>query len=578
MNGASAIVKSLERVGVEYTFGIPGSQSLELMDSFLDSSIRNILVTNELSAAFMADGYSRATGKVGVCIAIPGPGLTNMLTGLAEAYVDSSAIVVLVVGFGESDKVFHIHQIEQLEVVRPIVKHIIKIDNVAGITRDICKAFYLAQEGEPGPVVVEIPKGLLNKKIEYKEDYEIRHEQEGRDKDRDKIKQIAEMLFNANLCGIYAGCGASSASHQIKQLAEMLSLPVATTISGKGVFPEDHELSVGFGFGPTGSRLSEDIFKKCDVVLALGCKFSEMATGGWGMDVPDNLIHIDKNKNVLNKNYPAKISLCKDVKIALEDILIILGDTKRKRNAELIEKIKRGKIGHLKNMERVKSNNGIHPTQLFYQLRRLIDRDTVLVTDCGNHQLWAISDFLVFEPRTFITPSDYQAMGFGIPAAIGAKLGCADRRVICICGDGGFLISGFELLTAVREKINLSVIIFNDGALGLIKGLQKRIYGRVTSVDFVSPDYENLAKALHIGYLEIKTDAELITVLKQLTSEERAVLVNIKIKYDELPKYIRGIEKTVLRKLALRQKIKLISKRMRRTFFLNKSLKNREYA
>ena len=578
ITGARAIVKSLEKIGIEYTFGIPGSQNLELIDSFLNSSIRNILVTNELSAAFMADGYSRVTGKTGVCLAIPGPGLTNMITGLAEAFVDSSPLVVLVIGLGKSNKVFQIHQIEQLEVVRPIVKDVIKIDNAEEIRKGIYKAFYLAQEGEPGPVVVEIPKKLLNKNTEYQEGDATRSEKEADNEDAVKIKQIAEMLLKANLCGIYAGAGAFSASSQIRQLAEIFSMPVSTTVSGKGAFPEDHELSLGFGFGPSGSKLAENIFKKCDVILSLGCKFSEMATGGWGTQISGKLIHIDKNKYVFNKHYSAKIFLCKDVKIVLEKILRILGDTKKKRNTELIEKIRKGKAEYLKSIETAHFSDGIHPAQFFYQLRKLVDRETILVTDCGNHQLWAISDFVVFEPRTFITPSDYQAMGFSIPAAIGAKIGCPDRRVICVCGDGGFLMSGFELLTAVREKINLSVIVFNDGALGLIKGLQKRIYGRTTLVDFVSPDYENIAKALNIGYLEINTGEELITALKQMTSEERVILVNIKIKYNELPKYIKGVEKTVLRNLTLSQKINLISKRVRRLLmthsFKNQRLKN----
>ena len=560
ITGAKAIVKSLEKIGLEYTFGMPGSQNLELFDSLLDSSIQNILVTNELSAAFMADGYSRATGKVGVCIAIPGPGLTNMITGIAEAYIDSSPIVVLVIGFGDVNKVFHIHEIRQLEVVRPVVKEIVKIDNLGEIPKDIYNAFYLAQEGEPGPVVVEIPKEILNKKVEYQEYYKIRQEKEEYAENKSKIKQIAQMLVNAKFCGIYAGKGAFSASGQIKELAEMFSLPVATTISGKGVIPEDHELSVGFGFGPSGSKLAENIFKKCDVVLALGCKFSEMATGSWGMKVPYNLIHIDKNNDVFNKNYPAKISLCTDVKDVLQELLELLRGVKRKKSVELIERIKIEKRRYFENVERIKSHDGIYPARLFYQLRKLIDRDTILTTDCGNHQLWAISDFMTFQPRAFITPSDYQAMGFGLPAAIGAKLGCPDREVICVCGDGGWLISGFEVLTALNEKLKLALIIFNDSALGLIKGLQSRIYGRTTSVDFISPDYKNLAKGLNIDYIEIKSDKELINGLKEMRSKERVVLVNVKIKYNRLPRYIRGVEKSAWRRFTLRQKLSLIRK------------------
>ncbi len=565
MTAAKAIVKSLHRLGVEYAFGMPGAQNLELFDAFLDSGIKNILVTNELSAAFMADGYSRVTGKPGVCVVIPGPGLTNMITGLAEAYLDSSSLVVLVVGFGSPEHDFHIHQIRQLEAVKPVVKQTLVIDDAGRVQEGIYNAFSLAQRGEPGPVVVQISKELLNKKAEYKESYKDIGER--LEDDKDKIREITEMIKGAGLCGIYAGGGAFAAAEELKELAEAFSMPVSTTVSGRGVLPEDHPLCLGFGFGPSGTRLAEDIFKKCDLILALGCKFSEMSTGSWGLEMAENLIHIDKNSDVLNKNYPAKISLCKDVRTALQELLGQLKDVKREENAQLLDKISQEKQKNINGLEKEMPDGGwVRPRSLFAELRSRMPRDAILVTDCGNHQLFAISDFLVFKERTFVTPCDYQAMGFGLPAAIGAKIGCRDKKVVCVCGDGGFLVSGFEILTAVRERLDLAVIVFNDGSLGLIKALQEGLYGRTTCVDFPPLDYGNLSKALGIDYVEINSTAALTEKLPQALSKKGVVLIDLKVQYDCLPDYVKGVQKALFKRLTLSEKLDLISKQAQKFF------------
>jgi len=565
--GARAVVRSLEKMGTEYTFGMPGAQNLELFDALVDSNIKNILVTNELFAAFMAEGYSQATGRVGVCLAIPGPGLTNMATGLAEAYLDSCALVVLVAGLDEPDKEFYIHQIRQLEVVGPIVKAVFKIEDTGEIPSKIYDAFDLAQQGEPGPVVVEINKRLFKRRVEFQKNYNVQYEEDGAG-DKDKIKQITEVLINADSCGIYAGGGALSAGPQIKQLAEMFSMPVATTISGRGVIPEDHPLSVGFGFGPSGSKLAEDIFKQCDVILALGCKFSEMSTGSWGMDMPDNLVHIDANEEVFNKNYPSKITLRQDIKTALEQILELVEGVKKRKNSRLMDEIRKYREGHSGLPVGIGRQEPVSPSRFFHQLRKTLDRDAILVTDCGNHQLWAISDFMVFEPGTFITPADYQAMGFGIPAAIGAKIGRPDKKVICVCGDGGFLISGFEVLTAIREKLDLVVVVFNDGALGLIKNLQERFYLRSSSVDLTAPDYGMLAKSLGMDYARIDTEEGLADILKEALAKKGVVLVDVKVSYDQLAEYIKGMERIVWGRLPLSKKagsvIKMINRKLLR--------------
>ena len=563
ITGAGSVVKCLEHAGVKTVFGMPGAHLLELIDSLIDSPIRSILTTSEQAAVFMADGYARATGTVGVCIAIPGPGLTNMITGLAESLVDSSPLVIFVVGIEKSRMAFHLHEIDQLAIVKPVVKKIITIAKGIEIPNSVANAFYCAEEGEPGPVVVEIPRRLLREETEYLPCLKV-FNKDACKTTHDAIVQITDLLTQARLCGIYAGKGALAASHQVIQIAKMLSAPVATTISGKGVIPEDHELSVGFGFGPSGSPVAEKIFSRCDVVLALGCKFSEMSTGKWFMKIPPTLIHIDKNSSVFNKNYPAAFTLCDDVGHAVEQLMQSLKETKREKNLDLIKTIDKEKNKSIEKKLIKSSKNGVHPSQFFFHLRKTVSRDTVMVTDCGNHQLWAISDWPVFAPRTFISPSDYQAMGFGVPAAIGAGIGCKDRRIVCICGDGGFLMSGFEMLTAVRENLRLAVIIFNDQALGLIKIMQKKIFGRTALVDFESPDYRSLAQAIKADYIEINSEEELRDGLQKMEVIQKTVLVNVKVEYKEWPRYVAGVAQASWEKLSLSEKLKLINNRAKR--------------
>ncbi|MEW6102071.1 MAG: thiamine pyrophosphate-binding protein, partial [Candidatus Omnitrophota bacterium] len=557
--GSEIIVESLKNEGVSCVFGMPGAQNLALYDSLAGSGIRNILVTNEQNAPYMADGYSRATGKVGVCIVVGGPGLTHMLSGLAEANADSSPLVVLAMSIGSAKGDFFIHQVKQLEAARPIVKQVIRIRHGDTISRRIKEAFYVAQEAGPGPVIVEVSKEVLSEKSQKETTGEKAGEKSALDSGvKEKIEQLASKIINAKHCGIYAGMGAFGASGLIRQIAEKFSMPVATTISGRGVFPEDHELSVGFGFGPSGTEISEEVFKECDVILAFGCRFSEMSTGQWGMRISAWLAHIDKDKSVFNKNYPAQMALCADTQLVLVSLLDILKDAKRQKDISLMQKIKRGKEGQQGAVNKFNSaDKGVLPSIFFQRLRKSLSRESILVTDCGNHQLWAVSDFQVFEPRTFITPTDYQAMGFGIPAAIGAKIGRSDRKVVCVCGDGGFLMSGFETLTAVREKLGIVIFVFNDAALGLIKDLQEKLYGRANCVKLVNPDYRFLAQALGVDYHGVKNEEELEQFCLKSMDYPGPMLVEVKVNYESLPRYAIGIKETFWKRASLRKKLTL---------------------
>ncbi|MFH1415351.1 MAG: thiamine pyrophosphate-binding protein [Elusimicrobiota bacterium] len=566
MTVAKSIVEALEELGVKYTFGMPGSQNVELFDCLLDTGIKNILVTNELFAAFMANGYGRATGRPAVCFSIAGPGLTNMLTGIAEASVDSVPMVVIATAVKNIDKVFQIHEIEQSAVVAPLVKELITINEKDSIQDAVIRAFSISQCGEPGPVVIEIPEDILKKPaLPCECDTEISNNCNVCDLNDSVFDKIVNLIETSAQVGIYAGQGAFGAHEEVIELAELLSAPVTTTVSGKGVIPEDHPLAVGFGFGPCGLKVAEDVFKECDTLMAIGCKFSEMATGNWGCVMPENVIHIDISEKVLDKNVNSVISVRCDAKKAVGKILDSMKQKKReKKNDGILEKIKAGRESKI-CAEPVSGTAGVSPAFLVGQLRKHMDREALLVTDCGYHQLWTITDYPVYMPRTFISPTDYQAMGYGIPAAIGAKLAYPDRDVVCICGDGGFLISGFEVLTAVRENINIVIIIFNDSGLGIIRDIQNKKFGRTNSVEFNNPDFAVLAKSFSAEYVSIKADEGVERGLAEAFKKNKPVIVDVFVDYNNEPKYYNGLRKVFWNRLSADEKMEISAKLLERT-------------
>jgi acetolactate synthase I/II/III large subunit len=537
ISGAEAVAFVLKKLGVSHIWGIPGSKTLSVYNAIKNRGINSVLVTNELSASFMADGFYRASGKPGVCITIPGPGLTNMLTGIAEAYLDSSAMLILTIHPKKKNHNFYIHEIPQLEMIRPVVKKIVEISSVDHMN-ELFEAYQCSCSNEPGPVVVEIGSNVMDQAIEESKLVPETLPAPMNIKEED-VAKIVQSINGARQVGLYAGRGCMGAGRELLEMSKILSAPIATTISGRGVVPEDYELSAGHGFGLSGCPAAYRIFKNCDLIIAIGVKFSEMATGGWGLKFK-HMIHIDAAKDNLDKNYSSLFSVQADAQNALEELNKSLRDEKRPVNVKVIEEIKKYKTEHTTKISKRKSSDSLHPAGFLQELRGCLPRDAILATDVGYHQLWSISDFEVLEPQTYLTPTDYQAMGFGIGAAIGAAAARPDKKVVCICGDGGFLISGFELLTAVRERINLSVFIFNDGALGLIKGLQEKIYNQNVSVDLNNPDYQKLASSFGVQYFKISDQTHLKEELENILEHKGVNLIECKMVYDEFPQYLKG--------------------------------------
>jgi acetolactate synthase I/II/III large subunit len=561
VSGARAVALILRQLGVTHIWGIPGANTLALYDELSRLGLTSILVTNELSASFMADAYFRVSRRPGVCVAVPGPGITNMLTGVAEAFLDSSAMLVVTVSPAKSGHRFAVHDIPQLEILKPVVKNIRRISSVSEVN-DLFAAYHSSLTGEPGPVVVELAGPVMD---QYIDESQLRPGvlPEPERISPDAVARITHYLRAARQVGIYAGAGCAGAGEELLRLSEILSAPVATTISGRGIVPEDHPLSAGYGFGLTGTPAAYRVFRKCDLVLAIGTRFSEMATGGWGLRFK-RLIHIDAAKPSLDSNYASIFSVQADARDAVEQLNASLATFHTTLDPTILQA-----IGSLAATRRLKlaargTSNALHPAPFLWALRRCLARDAILCTDVGYHQLWTVSDFDVLQYGTYLTPVDYQAMGFGIPAAIAAAIARPDRTVVCVCGDGGFLLTGFELLTAVRERVRLVVFVFNDGALGLIKGLQLRLYNRAASVDLNNPDYEHLARSFGVRYVRISDDKHLEEGLQVALAHDGVTLVECKMVYDALPTYMRGRIRQSWNDASLSRKVSLVHRYLQR--------------
>ena len=565
---AEAVVDALEREGVQHLFvGPPGEHVVELYDALLNSKkIQGFLATNEYTLSFMADGYSRVTGKVGVFTSVPGPGMTNALTGITEAFLDSSPLVGIVSNVrARIEEVFQLHQMPMAEVLRPVVKKYFFISRPEEVPQAMAEAFQMAQSGEPGPVILEIPCDLYTTCGEMKEP--VGHT-EVPTINKERIQEFAALIRVSKQCGLYIGRGCFFAGEEVRTLSEKLQMPVASSISGRGILPEDHPLSVGFGFGSNGSKIAQEIFKQCDTVLAIGCKFAEVSTGSYSFKIPKTLIHVDINPDNLNKIFKTDNTLVSDAKIFLQVFLEELKDVNKEKNSELQEKIRKGKDEFLRELLKTHGSEDSLDLGKFYSfLRRNMQPQDTLTVDIGNHELWAISCFEVFEKGTFLCPTNFSAMGFAVPSAIAAQIARPEHRAVCCVGDGGFLMSGFELLTAVRYKLPVIFFVFNDGALGITKGLQQRFFRRSAFVDLLNPDFKSCAESFGMAYRKMASNSEIESVLKEAWTLEGPVLVELQVNYDKMSPYLQGIVKHRLKVMPKKEILHIAARFAKRTIF-----------
>lgn len=508
MSGAKALLESLERNKVDTIFGILGGAILPVYDELCgNKKIRHILARHEQCAAHEAEGYARAGGRVGVCMATSGPGATNLVTGIANAYMDSSPMIALTgqvpsAGANTSYMIGRdaFQEADIIGIATAITKYNYQPRNVEEIPIMVNNAFHLASTGRPGPVLIDLPKNVqagtadveITDKISLKGYKIITEPKPG------KISKAAELLAKAESPIILAGGGAitSGASDEIIKMSDLLMAPVATTFMGKGAFPETHPLSLG-SIGMHGNPAANRLLGEADLLLAVGTRFSDRATANLDTFASNaKKIQIEIDNAEINKNVEVDIGILADAKITMKMLLSAVSEKIKKGQAKewtkRVKEVKEKLSPLIKDLPR-----DLLPKTLLGELRKMLPENSIVTTEVGQNQMWSALYFQALRPRTFISSGGLGTMGFGFPAAIGAKVACPDRTVVDIAGDGSFIMSEQELACSVNENIPVIVIVLNNSVLGMVAQWQRMLYNkRYMAVNLgKTPDFVKLAEA-----------------------------------------------------------------------------------
>jgi acetolactate synthase-1/2/3 large subunit len=545
MSGAKALIESLERQNVEVIFGILGGALLPIYDYFGKSKIRHILCRHEQGAAHAADGYARASGKAGVCMATSGPGATNLVTGIANAYMDSSPVIALTgqvpsTGVNTSYMIGRdaFQEADIIGITTPITKHNFQLQEAAEIPKTVKTAFYIATTGRPGPVLIDIPKNVQTEvtDIEFSNGIQIRGYKPQTNPHPLQIRKAAELLAEAERPIILAGGGVitSNASPELLQMAELLMAPVATTFMGKGAIPEIHPLSLG-SIGMHGNPVANKLLCEADVMLAVGTRFSDRSTGNLdSFCAPAKKIHIDIDAAEIGKNVDVNIPIVADAKKALKELHEKLAkQLKKKKSSAWTKRVKEAK--EQLNPPSKGASKDLKPKALLQALRKLLPENAIATTEVGQNQMWAALYFNALKPRTFISSGGLGTMGFGFPAAIGAKVACPDRPVVDIAGDGSFRMTEQELATSVTEDIPVIVIVLNNSVLGMVAQWQRMFFNkRYSAVKLGSvPDFVKLAEAYGAQGLRVGSVAEFTKAIKKALKSDVTTVIDVPISSEE---------------------------------------------
>lgn len=547
--GAQILLECLKREGVEVIFGYPGGAILPLLEEMSKWDFKFILVRHEQGAVHAADGYARASGKVGVCLVTSGPGATNTVTGIATAYMDSVPLVVFtgqvpvhLIGndaFQEADIV---------GITRPCTKHNYLVTDVKDLARIVREAFYIASTGRPGPVLVDLPKNVLTTEAEfhYPEKVELRGYKPTLEGHMLQIQKAASLILRAKQPVIYAGGGVviSGASEELIRLAELLEIPVTTTLMGLGGFPGVHPLFLGM-LGMHGTYHANMAVMECDVLIAIGARFDDRVTGKIEAFSPrSKKIHIDIDPTSIKKNVHVDIPIVGDCKRVLRRLLEVIeksGHDLREYRQRLSDWHQQIELWRRQHEEFLKGYNSrpsdrIKPQFVIQKLYELTGGEAIITTEVGQNQMWAAQYFKVNKPRTFLTSGGLGTMGYGFPAAIGAQVAFPDKLVIDIAGDGSIQMNIQELATAVQHNLPVKVVILNNGYLGMVRQWQELFHNKIYYGSRLwewNPDFVKLAEAYGaVGFRATKPE-EVEPVIREALMIPKTVLMDFWVEQEE---------------------------------------------
>jgi acetolactate synthase-1/2/3 large subunit len=535
MKGSRALLKMLEDKGVETMFGYPGGQVIPIFDEILNSTVRHVLVRHEQCAAHMADGYARASGRAGVCLATSGPGATNLVTGVATAFADSVPVIVLtgqvatrVLGMGA------FQEVDAFSLMMPVTKYNYRVLDLQMLPEAISRGWDIALSGRQGPVHIDLPVDAINSEIDASllsrkfDPVNVRE-------DLSQLPYAISLIGKAQRPLIIAGGGiiSSNSSKELIHLAEMLHAPVIMPLMGLGSIPADHPLSLG-SMGMHGRMCTLNALKEADLVIAIGTRFSDRSHSMHNqMSQKCKVIQIDIDRVEFDKHAHTAVNILADAKKAMNLIIMQLKQrTADKAWADRMKEIKKRCSCDFIN----DGSDPITPRRVMAEINKLLDDDTIVTTDVGQNQMWAMHFLKIQRPRQLISSGGFGCMGFGFPAAIGAKVARPDKKVLAITGDGGLLMVIQELATAVAENVNVVICLMNNGWLGMVKQWQKLFWNERysgTSLYQSNPDFVKLAESFGAKGIRVERPSEIAKAFKEAFASDKVCLVDIHVDADE---------------------------------------------
>ena len=540
IKGSEAIVRALQEEDCDVIFGYPGGVVIPFYDALYHSDLKHVLVRHEQGAAHAAEGYARATGKVGVCVATSGPGATNLVTGIADAYLDSIPIVAIT-GQVKSDLIGTdaFQEADTTGITLPIVKHSYLVQNASDLAQIIHEAFHIAGTGRPGPVLIDIPVTCALAEFVYKTASAVdlpgyKPTMRGHSK---QIKVAARAIHESPRPVLYVGGGviSSGATQEVFDLATSLNIPVTTTLMAMGAFPGTHPLSLGM-LGMHGTAYANWAVHECDLLIAVGARFDDRVTGKLSTFAPQaKVLHIDIDPAEIGKNVEPRIPIVGDAKMVLHEILaeVATMEAAPERTAEWLERVDDWRSQHALHYE--EDDGELPPQYVVEQIYKVTGGDAIITTDVGQNQMWAAQYFKYTQPRQFISSGGLGTMGFGLPAAIGAQIGRPDKQVIDIGGDGSFQMTMQELGTAVAYNVPIVVALLNNRFLGMVRQWQELFWeGRYSHTDIaVQPDFAKIADAYGALGITVTAKDEVADALRTAIKDPRPAVIDFRVRREE---------------------------------------------
>lgn len=534
MSGAKMVIECLKRLDINTVFGYPGGAILPIYDALYQSGLRHILTRHEQAAIHAAEGYARATGKVGTVMATSGPGATNLVTGIANAYLDSTPLVVItaqvMTGMLGRDA---FQEVDFVGITMPVTKYSYQVRNAADLPHVLVEAYHIASTGRPGPVVIDIPKDVANQvaNFDFQEKVDLRGYRPQTEPDPNQIKNISQVISEAKRPILFIGGGVISAeaSKEVRMFARKSGIPVVSTLMGLGAYLPDDPLFLGM-LGMHGTYAANLAVHECDLLIACGVRFDDRVTGKLEEFSPNSKrIHIDIDQSEIGKNVPVDYPLVCDVKKALQALEV----EPQPHYSSWVRKVQELKDQHPLTF-RQEDGFGLKPQYVIDLLSRMTNGETIVTTEVGQHQMWAAQFYKAKEPRTFITSGGLGTMGFGFPSAIGAKLGKPDTTVVCLAGDASFQMNIQELQTISQLNIPVKVFVMNNGFAGMVRQWQEMFFGnRLSESKVGAPDFVRVAEAYNIKALRATTPAEAEKAMEEALAYPGPIVIDFVVDESE---------------------------------------------